>query len=129
MSPLDDLRDQRYISLETYRRNGNPVRTPVWFAENGGRLYLYSAADAGKVKRIRHTPRVAFTPSDARGRISDSAIWLQGNARILSQEEARNAHKLLVEKYGWQRRLIDLFWFMGGRRPRAAIEITLPSSG
>lgn len=125
MPSSDALRDQRYISLETYRRTGQPVRTPVWFAEENGRLYCYSMADAGKVKRIRNNPRVALTPSDARGRVRDDAPWLQGRATILPQAQAEHAHALLLRKYGWQRRLLDLFWILGGRKPRAALEITL----
>lgn len=125
MQNLDQLRNQRYISLETYRRNDQPVRTPVWFAEQNGRLYLYSMAEAGKVKRIRNNSRVALAPSDARGRVAEGAEWLKGTARLLSGAEARHAHELLVHKYGWQRRLLDFFWILGGRKSRAALEITL----
>ena len=125
MSGLQAFRDQRYISLETYRRSGQPVRTPVWFVEDAGRLYCYSEANAGKVKRIRNNPRVSLAPSDSRGRVSDGAKWLQGRARILPNTEAQRAHKLLLAKYGWQRRLLDIFWVLGGRKPRTAIEITL----
>jgi hypothetical protein len=50
---------------------------------------------------------------------------VKGNARILPAEEAKHAHELLVRKYGWQRRLMDVFWLLGGRKPRIAGEITL----
>jgi PPOX class probable F420-dependent enzyme len=123
-STLDQLRDQRYISLETYRSDGRPVRTPVWFAEENGRLYFYSMADSGKAKRLRRNARVALAPCDARGR-NIYGEFVKGNARILPAEEATHAHELLVRKYGWQRRLMDLFWLLGGRKPRIAGEITL----
>jgi uncharacterized protein len=48
----------KYVSLATYRRNGVEVRTPVWIARAADRYYIFSAGDAGKVKRIRATPRV-----------------------------------------------------------------------
>jgi hypothetical protein len=68
---------------------------------------------------------VALAPSDARGRVRDDVQWLQGRARILPHAGAEHAHVLLLQKYGWQRRLLDLFWILGGRKPRAALEITL----
>lgn len=59
----------RYLNLETYRRDGRAVRTPLWFAESGGLLYVYSLADAGKVKRMRNNPRVRLAPCDIRGKL------------------------------------------------------------
>lgn len=125
MQDLESLRGKRYISLETYRRNGQPVRTPVWFVEHNGRLLFYSEANAGKVKRIRNNPQVRLAASDARGRVSADAVWLQGRADILQSSDANRAHALLIKKYGWQRRLLDLFWMLGGRKPRAALEVIL----
>ena len=123
MQDLERLRGKRYISLETYRRTGQPVRTPVWFAEDNGRRLFYSEANAGKVKRIRNNPQVRVAPSDGRGRVSDDAVWLQGRASLLQAADAERAQALLVKKYGWQRRLLDLFWVLGGRKPRAAMQI------
>ena len=125
MPGLEVLRGKRYISLETYRRSGQPVRTPVWFVEDNGRLFFYSMADAGKVKRIRNNSRVSLAASDARGRVSEGVVWLRGRANILPQPDADRAHALLVKKYGWQRRLLDFFWSISGRKPRAALEIIL----
>jgi PPOX class probable F420-dependent enzyme len=62
----------KYISLETFRKTGAGVRTPVWFAADPGApetLYLYSEADAGKVKRIRNNSHVRVAPSDIRGNL------------------------------------------------------------
>ncbi len=36
----------RYVSLETFRRDGRGVRTPVWAAPRGGKLYVFSEANA-----------------------------------------------------------------------------------
>jgi PPOX class probable F420-dependent enzyme len=123
MQDLETLRGKRYISLETYRRTGQPVRTPVWFAEENGRLLFYSEANAGKVKRIRNNPQVRLAPSDGRGRVSDDAVWLQGRASLLQAADAERAQALLVKKYGWQRRLLDVFWVLGGRKQRATMQI------
>ena len=96
----------RYLNLESYRRNGKPVRTPLWFVETEGRLYVRTADTAGKVKRIRHNPRVRVVPSDYRGR--PKGDWVDAAARIVAGEEAERANRLLIRKYGLLRKLIDL---------------------
>src|SRR5437868_1166645 len=49
---------QKYISLETFKKSGQGVRTPVWFVLHNSAFYAYTEADSGKVKRIRNNPRV-----------------------------------------------------------------------
>ena len=56
-----------YVSLTTFRRTGAPVPTPVWAAPDGDSLVVWTRADSGKVKRLRHTSRVTVAPSDIRG--------------------------------------------------------------
>jgi PPOX class probable F420-dependent enzyme len=55
---------QRYLNLESFKRDGTPVQTPVWFAEDQGVLYIYTLVKAGKVKRIRRHPRIRLAPKD-----------------------------------------------------------------
>jgi len=104
MHPLDRFAGHKYLSLETFRKTGVGVRTPLWFAEKDGELLLYTVADSGKVKRLRNNPRVRFTPSDMRGRVLGD--WTDGTARFLEGEEAREANRLLNRKY-WLKRLFD----------------------
>ena len=59
---LDPFAGQRYLNLESYKRDGTPVQTPVWFAEEEGVLYVYTLANAGKVKRIRRDPHIRIAP-------------------------------------------------------------------
>jgi hypothetical protein len=66
-SPIFDPATERYVSLATHRRNRIEVKTPVWIAEVARRYYVFSAGDAGKVKRIRATPRVRIAACDVRG--------------------------------------------------------------
>jgi len=94
----------KYLNLETYRRTGAAVRTPVWFAEKDGVLYLYTLADSGKVKRIRNNPRVRAMPSDFRG--NPLGEWIECEACILPPEEARAANRLLNQKY-WIKHIFD----------------------
>jgi len=115
----------RYASLATRRRSGAEVATPVWFAERDGRLYVFTAGDSGKVKRLRHTPRVRLAPCDARGAIRGA--WREGTARLVGDgAAAARAHAALRAKYGWRMRVLDLFSSLTGRIGRRAwIEIDL----
>jgi uncharacterized protein len=113
------------VSLATYRRNGLEVKTPVWTAKLAGRYYVFSAGDAGKVKRIRATPRVRLAACDVRGNVRSA--WIEASARIILEPalivEVRNA---LRGKYGLLMRLIDFMATMTGRiHRRAYIEIEL----
>ncbi|HSF24397.1 MAG TPA: PPOX class F420-dependent oxidoreductase [Blastocatellia bacterium] len=112
--------NEKYINLESYRKTDAPVRTPVWFAEDGGLLYVYSLADAGKVKRIRNNPRVRVAPCDMRGNLRGD--WVNAQARILDGPEADNANRLLDEKYGLIKRIGNLTSNLLGRK-RAFIAI------
>ncbi|HYN16195.1 MAG TPA: PPOX class F420-dependent oxidoreductase [Terriglobales bacterium] len=91
------LQGQKYISLATFRRNGQEVRTPVWFAEQAGKLYVMTRSDSGKYKRIRNNPQVRLAPCTARGKVIGG--WSDGQARILNPEEEGIARQALAGKY------------------------------
>jgi PPOX class probable F420-dependent enzyme len=111
---------EKYLNLETYRKTGTPVATPVWFAEEHGTLYMYSLADAGKVKRIRNNPKVRIAPCDVRG--NPTGAWVDAKARILDDRGAALGHRLLNQKYGWMKRIGDAFNRFR-RKPRVVIAI------
>jgi uncharacterized protein len=96
------LAGEKYINLETYRKNGRGVRTPVWFVESssddGSILYVRTSDDTGKYKRIRNNPSVQVAPCDMRGSVKGK--WVKGEARIASEEEKLKAFKMLEKKYG-----------------------------
>ena len=128
--PAADLTRERYVSLATFRRNGAEVRTPIWFAvvpgeQGDATLWVVTGGDSGKVKRLRHTPRVRVAPSDVRGIVHGP--WREGTARIADDPEAiAQAHAMLRAKYGWQVTLLDFFSWLSGRiRRRAWLEIAL----
>ena len=104
---LTQFANQKYLNMETYRKTGKPVATPLWFAEENGTLYIYSLANAGKVKRIRNNPKVRIVPCDVRGK--PKGEWVEANARILDERGATLGHKLLNKKYGWMKRIGDGF--------------------
>ena len=123
MSELSELDRHRYMTLSTFRRSGAEVTTPVWFAAAGGKLYVFTAGDSGKVKRLRHSPRARVAPSDARGRVQGA--WRDATARLVTEPPSiERARAALRAKYGWQMWLTDLFSRIAGRiRRRAWIEI------
>jgi PPOX class probable F420-dependent enzyme len=124
MSPnrVTQFAHQKYLNLETYRKTGVPVATPVWFAEANGTFYIYTLAHAGKVKRIRNNPKVRIVPCDARGH--PTGEWVTAQARILDAHGAARGHQLLNQKYGWMKRLGDVVSRLR-RRERVVIAIDL----
>ena len=108
------LAGHKYVSLETYRRSGAAVRTPVWFAEAGGALYVYSLANAGKVKRIRANPGVRVAPCDLLGNLKGE--WMEAEAHVVDGEEEKRGHALLNLKYWPWKAMGDFFSRLRGRR-------------
>ena len=106
MSIPVEFADQKYLSLATFRKTGVPVRTPVWFVENEGKLYLFTNPKSGKVKRIRNNPRVRIAPCTMRGRVTGPEF--EATARILPSSEAAHGFSLMKRKY-WLMR-IPFLW-------------------
>jgi len=119
---LAQFADRKYLNLESYRRDGRGVRTPLWFVEDGGALYFYTVAHSYKVKRIGANPRVRVAPCDMRGAVKGE--WVGATARRLDEAEARRANELLNRKYGWAKRALNFLAKIRGHE-RAAFEIQL----
>ena len=115
------LGNEKYISLETYRRDGTPVRTPLWFAadSSGSEFYISTPANSGKVKRIRRYPRVRVAACDFGGNVKGT--WLDAEARFCEDEEAKRAGRLLDRKY-WSKIFFNAAAFLF-RRERALIAL------
>lgn len=109
-----ELSEANYLSLGTFRKNGAEVCTPVWFAEEGGTLYLFSNGSAGKVKRLRNSTRARVAPCNVSGKVLGE--WRDAEARLLSTEaDKQQAHRALRRRYGWQMALLDFFAGLFGR--------------
>ncbi|HKX04676.1 MAG TPA: PPOX class F420-dependent oxidoreductase [Methylomirabilota bacterium] len=125
MKDIAALDRRRYVALATFRRSGAEVSTPVWFAAMDGRLYVFTAGDSGKVKRLRHGSRARIAPSDARG--NPRGEWWDAQARVVTESRViERAHAAIRAKYGWPARVGDLFSRLTGRLSRRAwIEIEI----
>ena len=103
---MTDLTKEKYINLETLRKTGQPMLTPVWFVEDAGAVFVRTIAASGKVKRARNNPAVRFAPCTSRGQITGN--WQSGQAMILSADQDARINALFNQKYGLLKRLFDL---------------------
>lgn len=105
--PLEDLRDARYALLRSFRRDGTPMDTPVWFAVEGATV-LFRTKVGPKTRRLTARPEVELTACDYRGRRRQPAAALLGRAAILSGDEAEAANRTLHRRYGWQWNVVPM---------------------
>jgi len=106
-SKLEQFQNKEYIRLETFRRNGQAIPTPVWFVTEDDMLFVRSYANSGKVKRMRNNPHVRITPSDALGRPHGVAI--DGTALRVDGDKEIRISQLLYRKYGLMKMSFDLW--------------------
>jgi PPOX class probable F420-dependent enzyme len=110
MSAFDALAKARYVNLETFRKNGTGVQTPVWAAPDGDEIVIFTNGDSYKVKRLRRNPAIRIAECNVRGGLKGP--WHEGTARLVGDEAGKqSALRALRGKYGWQMVLAD--W--GGR--------------
>jgi PPOX class probable F420-dependent enzyme len=118
----------KYLSLETFRKSGEGVRTPIWFAAEpstnlaspAAKLYLYTVGNSGKIKRIRNNPRVRIAPCDMRGKLLGE--WVDARAEIVTGAEAAHGMSLLNKKYMPWKQILG-FFAMFRRQERAVLAI------
>jgi len=115
------LSDETYVSLTTYRRSGAAVPTPVWAVPvSDGRLGVWTASESGKVKRLRHDPRVTVSPCNARGQVRAGTTPVAGTAELVRSGRWYDEVMAGVDaKYGLLGRLSKL----GGRLKRLATRV------
>lgn len=119
---------QKYLNLETFKKSGQGVKTPVWFAaepalaldSNEAKLYVYTIGVSGKVKRIRNNPQVRIAPCDIRGNVKGE--WVPARVEILTGREADYGMQLLNKKYLPWKHMLD-FFAMFRKRERTVFAI------
>ena len=112
--PVAQFARAKYLNLETFRKTGAAVRTPVWFVQDVCHsnpsttvFYIYSELDAGKVKRVRNNSKVRIVPCNFRGKVSGE--WIDAKARICTGADAAHGQELLRRKYGALKIVGDFF--------------------
>lgn len=103
-----------YMSFSTLKKSGDYVATPVWFAPQGSSYYIFSAGNAGKVKRLRNFAQCRAAPCTMSGTITGD--WIEGQASLLdTPDEIKTALAALRRKYGWQMRMTDMLSKLSGK--------------
>ena len=106
-----------YISFATRKRSGEWVATPVWFAPDRGNYYVFSAGDAGKVKRLRNFSESRIAACTVTGKLTGE--WRDAHAYVLDDpEDQATALAALRRKYGWQMLIGDFFSGLTGKMSR-----------
>ena len=103
---LDQFLDQKYINLETYKKDGTPIRTPVWFVIHNDLIYVITREKTGKVKRLKNNHDVRIVTCSFNGEPKNQ--WIKGKAEKITGEEADKAIKLRKKKYGISASLVGL---------------------
>ena len=119
------LKNSDYLSLATFRKTGVAVETPVWFAEEDDVFYIFSAGDAGKIKRLRNSPRCHIAACTMNGRITGDRVEAQ--ARLLTDtDDIDAALAALRRKYGWQMAITNVMSRLSGKMGRRAYIAVTP---
>jgi PPOX class probable F420-dependent enzyme len=115
MNSPEQFNKKQYLNLETFRKNGESMKTPVWFVQDGETIYVQTAANSGKVKRIRNNGRVNVTPCKMDG--TPTGTWVPANAKEIADADVfKKVTRLLEKKYGLMKKLTALGAARQGRQ-------------
>ena len=114
---IKSLEKGSYISFSTRKKSGDFVATPVWFAPDGDSYYLFSAGEAGKVKRLRNFSESRIAACTVSGKVT--GVWLDTHAYLVDKPaDEKKALAALRRKYGWQMAIGDIFANLTGKMAR-----------
>ena len=118
---IDGIQSKKYIVVETHRRDGRAVRTPVWFFVKGGKIYVVTRSGTGKAKRLRNNKRVRIAECTIKGKVTGP--WASGTAGILDDVQTKEAVRLRDKKYGMMARIAK--FLSSGKGDWFAFSVTL----
>lgn len=98
MGFVDSISSKKYIAVETYKRDGQGIVTPVWFCIKDDHIHVVTRSETGKAKRLRRDQRVKIAECTMRGEITGP--WTDGVAEILDELHTKEAVALRDKKYG-----------------------------
>ena len=106
---LENLVGSRFISLCTFKNNGDKIDTPVIFGITNNEIIVSTKSFTGKLKRIRNNPNVIIYPCNGRGERKGDDF--KGIAKILPKEDEKYAYDAIRNKNG----LIFRIWRASGK--------------
>lgn len=104
---LKQFDGQKYLTLESYRKNGTAVPTPMSFIVENGVLYLRTNRKSWKMKRISSNSHVRVVPSDPRG--NPLGTWVDAQASPFGLGEMEWVYTRFKQKYRFDQKFVDLF--------------------
>ena len=107
MSKLEEIDSEKCISLETYKENNQPIRTPVWFVIKKDLIYIVTRDQTGKVKRLRNNKKVKIATCTFKGKIIGKGV--DGTAKMLADAESKEVEKWRNKKYGFMAKVAKVF--------------------
>ena len=120
-SKLEQFTDQKYLNLETYKKDQTPIQTPVWFIIENDQIYITTKETTGKVKRLRNNQNGRIAICSMKGDIKGD--WINvGLQRINEDSDVEKIVKLRKKKYGFSARLISMFTSQKGKTVAYSIE-------
>lgn len=103
------LDDERFLSLTTFRKSGEPVSTPVWIGREDDALIVTTPEASGKVKRVRNDPRIEVRPCNRFGKVKDGVEAVAGLVDVVIDEGTQpRLTEMFRKKYGLEYRIFML---------------------
>ena len=119
---LEKFVDQKYINLETYRKDQTPVKTPVWFIIENDQIYITTKETTGKVKRLRNNSNARIAICSMRGDVKSD--WIDVKAKkIVDEHNVAKIVKLRKKKYGFSAKLISIVTSQKGKTMVYSLEL------
>ena len=122
------LAAQKFVSVTTYKKNGDAVATPMWVGRDGDHLFVWTPADSAKIKRVRNDPRVTLVPCGRFGKPNNDAEPVAGTAEVIAEPATvRRLAEVIRHKYGLEYWVVTLIERLAarGEKPRAILRIAL----
>lgn len=103
------ISNNKYINIESYKKNGSYVRTPVLFVNKDDKIYFRTNKKSGKIKRIKNNSSIKFTPCNINGKVKDMQ-WKEGYAKIANTDVMVTIDRLFGQKYGIINKFLKLLY-------------------
>jgi PPOX class probable F420-dependent enzyme len=105
---FESLLNEKYINLQTLRKNGTVVSTPVWFVLKDNTIFIRTGASSGKIKRIRNNNEIRISICDIKGNIKGRVY--NAIANFEKSVDNQEINSLFDKKYSILSFLLKIFY-------------------